>query len=303
MTHAQLPEPAEVMDPGFYSILGPLAAQVDDLEKLRIASTHRYRLLAHAEEDSDGIVRGAGLGIEHPEVKRLSVAIAGMKELEEQVIKNLQRFMRHSAWGPWLRQAKGVGEKQLARLLAATGDPYWHVVHERPRTVTELWAYCGYHTVPVGGEGKTIVVPEGELPPLDAYFAAPRRQKGVQANWSEDGRKRAYLIATSCLKQPEGTRYRDIYNATRAKHADAVHTVTCVRCGPSGKPALAGDPLSPGHQHGRALRKVAKEVLKDLWVEARRLRGDEPEGGDRPPVYAITAKNSEHAAEKLARVG
>lgn len=41
--------------------------------------------------------------------------------------------------------------------------------------------------------------------------------------------------------------------------------------GPAGKPAPTGSPLSTGHQHARALRLVAKTVLRDLWREARRI--------------------------------
>ena len=45
---------------------------------------------------------------------------------------------------------------------------------------------------------------------------------------------------------------------------DAVHPVTCVRCGPSAKPAEPGSAPSKAHQHANALRKVGKELLKDL---------------------------------------
>lgn len=281
----------------FYGMLGVFAAQVDDLETMRIASAHRYRLLATQEEDKDGIMRGLGLGTDHPQSVRLRDVVTGMTDLEAEAIKNLQVLMRQSPWGPWVAKAPGVGEKQLARLLSAIGDPYWHAVEERPRKVGELWAYCGYHAVPVGQDGKIIAktseddqrgnethtagVVLGSIPDADAYFAAPRRQRGVQANWSEDARKRAWLIATSCVKQKAGTRYREVYDNARAKYEEALHKVSCIRCGPSGKPAEVGTPLSNGHQHGRALRAVAKKVLQDVWVEARRQAGDEdPNGPD-----------------------
>lgn len=122
---------------------------------------------------------------------------------------------------------------------------------------------------------------------------APRRTKGQRANWSAQARSRAWLIASSCVKQPKGTRYRDVYDTGRAKYADAVHAVICQRCsacatcgGPldatkkdhlaergcdKRKAAYAGpgSPLTPAHQHARALRLIAKEVLKDIFVEAR----------------------------------
>jgi hypothetical protein len=100
---------------------------------------------------------------------------------------------------------------------------------------------------------------------------APKRQRGHKSNWNEDARKRAYLIATSCLKQPKGTRYRDVYDATRTKYADALHQSPCLRCGPSGDPAKPGSPLSLPHQHARGLRAIAKALLADLWRESKRL--------------------------------
>jgi hypothetical protein len=258
-------------DPLFYGMIGVFAAQVDDLENMRIASAHRYRTLATESEDADGITRGFNLGVDHPASLRLRTVVAGMDELEKAAIKNLESIMKNSPWNDWLKQAKGVGAKQLGRLLAAIRDPYWHAVEGRPRRLGELWAYCGYHAVPVGGDGKIIPPDKNSgddqpytenqvvdgVPGIDFYQVAPRRQKGIQANWSEEARKRAWLIATSCLKQRSGTRYRDVYDATRDKYDEAVHKVPCVRCGPSGSPAAVGTPLSAGHQHGRALRAVA----------------------------------------------
>lgn len=180
----------------------------------------------------------------------------------------------------------------------------------RPRLVSELWALCGYHVIktPVGSQvlrdsqwhiaadgsnssadhlvsaTQTILVGgEQNGHPGHPAFAthapsagvAPKRARGQKANWSATAKMRAYLVAESCMKQPSGSRYRDVYEATRAKYAEAAHAVECVRCGPKGKPAQPGSALSEGHKHARALRAVAKEVLRDLWREAKRLH----EGG------------------------
>lgn len=251
--------PAILFDP----VLATLAAQVDDLETLRIANAHRYRLLTTEEVGEDGIQRGLNLPETHPDVVRLKATLEGLKAVEDGAIKHVQSHMRKSAWGPWLKQATGVGEKQLARLLGTIGDPYYNTLHDRPRTVSELWAYAGYHVLHPGGHVMS------DTQAAATAGVAPRRQKGQQANWSEDARKRAWLIATSCVKSKG--HYREVYDKTRAKYDGAVHKVDCVRCGPSGKPAKAGSELSAGHQHARALRAIAKEVLKDLWIEGRRL--------------------------------
>jgi hypothetical protein len=73
--------------------------------------------------------------------------------------------------------------------------------------------------------------------------------------------------------------YRKIYDDTRAKYAEAVHQHPCSRCGPKDKPAQPGTPLSDGHKHARALRAVAKKVLKDLRREARNIH----QGATMPP--------------------
>jgi hypothetical protein len=272
----------------FDPLLKILASQVDDLESLRVASGNRFRQLTSTEVDDDGIRRSLGLPEDHRDVKRIALSLEALAAVEDQAIKQLQSHMRRSQWGPWIKQATGVGEKQLARLLGEIGDPYWNTLHQRPRTVSELWAYCGYHTLPSGhscDETQGARTTGTQLPASHyvletqmvnaggSHSTAPKRTRGQKSNWSQEARKRAWLIATSCVKAPSGSKYRTVYDETRAKYADAVHNVPCKQCGPSGKPAEVGSPLPPAHQHGRALRAIAKTVLKDLWIEARRLHG------------------------------
>lgn len=240
-------------------LLGMAADVVDDLERVRIANENRYRTLTADDE------HGHGLSPDHPDVARLLAIVNSMADAEKQAIKNLQKVMKAHPLGPFVKAQAGLGEKQAARLLAVIRDPYWNDLHDRPRTVSELWAYCGFHVLHPAGhfvDGAQMLLAGG---------VAPKRQRGQKANWSEDARKRVWLIAASCVKQPaERSHYRRVYDATRAKYADAVHAGECVRCGPKGKPAQPGSPLSLGHQHARGLRAVAKEVLRDLWIEAKR---------------------------------
>jgi hypothetical protein len=280
-----------------------LAADVlGDLEKVRIANENRLRQLTRSVEDSDGGTRGFGLDEAHPDVARLAALVGMLTDAEHKATLNLQRFMRKHPLGPWMAAQKGIGEKQGARLLAAIGDPYFRpeitredgtVEPSRPRMVSELWAYCGYHVIPadhpttvpqrrnVGGELNGSD-PGAHSVAADARLAgvAPKRQRGTRANWSAVAKMRAFLVAESCIKQ-SGTSHRAVYDATRAKYADAVHAVDCVRCGPKNDPALPGSPLSDGHKHARALRAVAKEILRDLWREAKRVHEETSAGCQR----------------------
>ena len=232
-------------------VLGILADVLDDLETVRIANENRVRQLTRTEADSDGEERGFGLTLDNPMVKKLVTSVEALAQAEKDATANLQKAMKAHPLGPWVKSQNGVGEKQAARLLATIGDPFWNDLHDRPRTVSELWAFCGY------------AVHDGH---------AQARRRGERSNWSADAKMRTYLISVSCVKQSaEKSKYRRVYDEGRAKYAEAVHPHDCKRCGPAGKPALAGSPLSAGHQHNRAIRLISKELLKDLWIASRDL--------------------------------
>lgn len=300
--------PATAGTPRKTSLADPtlaLAADVlDDLETVRIANENRLRQLTRSVEDSDGELRGFGLmpiGVCEPDDKdlvekllsvaknhvdqaridgkritcpfgwnesvwRLALILLSIQAAEHDAIKNLERLMKAHPLGPWIKAQRGIGEKQGARLLAAIGDPYWNTLYDRPRTVSELWAYCGYHVLPAGQAARDTQESDASR---GQAGVAPRRQRGAKANWSDTARKRAWLVAKSIVKS--GGPYREIYDATKAKYADAVHVAPCVRCGPAGKPAAISSPLSKGHIDARGLRAISKAVLKELWRESKRL--------------------------------
>jgi hypothetical protein len=269
--------PTYDMDVFAYDTLNMQTAQLDDLEWLRMSITNRLRILTTPKDqvDKDGKTRGHGLTRESDPniVLPIEAALTGTLALEKDSIKAVERYMRRSPWRSFLddEKTRGVGAKQLARLLGATKDPAWNHAAGRPRTVSELWSYCGYAVV------------DG---------AAPRRARGQKANWSHDARSRARMIAESCLKS--GGHYAEIYYASKEHYQGAVHVAECAQCGKGankvtgtpGVPALAGSPLKDGHVHARALRAISKELLKDLWVEARRHRGLTVEPG--APLVART---------------
>lgn len=226
-------------------MLQQFAQLLDDIEGLRKAQGNRYRILTLNEPDSDGVMRGFGLTENNRSVALVKMLNEDLEDIEGDVIKELQRLMREHPLGSWVKAQKGVGEKQAARLLAEIGDPYYVPEAEfedddgnvivrpaRYRTVSELWAYAGLHVDRKNG-------------------AAVRRRKGVQSNWKTAIKTRAYLVATSCIKT-DG-KYREVYDKRRAHTAETHPEWT------------------PGHSHADALRIVSKEILKDLWVESKRL--------------------------------
>lgn len=136
---------------------------LDDIELVRIANENRLRQLTRSAEDKDGETRGFGLDESHPDVARLAAIVATLAQVEVDATKHLEKVMRRHPLHGWAKSMRGVGDKQVARLLAVVGDPYWRpelsredgtVIPAGPRTVSALWAYCGLHTLPVDGQGR-----------------------------------------------------------------------------------------------------------------------------------------------------
>lgn len=242
-----------------YVSLGLAATSVDELETLRKATANRLGTMTRSEPDADGEMRGFAMPVDHPSVKSQTAILAAIETLEKQAVKSLEREMKSHPLGAWVANQHGVGLKTAARLLAAIKDPYIRpglefddgtVQKERPRLVSELWSYSGYGVV--AGH-------------------APRRQKGVLSNWNDDARMRCWNIVQTIVKANKGP-WREIYDAAKAKYADSVHTTECARCTPAGKaPAVVGSPRKPAHINAMAERIVAKELLKAMWLESKRL--------------------------------
>ncbi len=231
-------------------ILALLATAVDDLEGLRKAQASRLRILTSTEPDSDGEERGFGLDATDPTVRSVQAVHDGLATLEHETVLALQRAMRKHPLGPYVKARRGLGEKTVARLLGCIGDPAVNPATGELRTFGQLVSYAG-------------------MAPVDGKARAKRR--GEQVNWNGDARMRLWNCVQPAIKMSGP--YRDVYDAARVRYADAMHPVACVRCGPKGKPAEAGSPLSLAHQHARAVRLMMRAALRDLWVEARRLHG------------------------------
>lgn len=249
-----------------------LAADIlDDAERNRIANENRLRQFTRTDVDADGIERGFGLDASVKDIAVLESIVTLLGQVEHEAALQLRRKVRaHPLWDAFGKGARGVGEKQFARLLASIGDPYWNTLHDRPRTVSELWAYAGFHTLPTGRTSRDDH-PEnagGEVGSDTDHIArddhvvnvrvAARRKKGQQSNWSTNAKMRAYLIAESCMKAGNNP-YRDAYDQRRE------HT------------AITHPDWTLGHSHNDALRYASKRILRDLWRASRDIHNERAE--------------------------
>lgn len=284
-------EPSEFVGAKDRSLFKMTADSVDELEALRIAMTNRLNQFTRTARDKDGALRGLGLPPHHPAVLRIAHMVEQLKVMEDKTVASLAELMREHPLGPWVRTQTGIGDKQMARLLAAVGDPYIRPPMKsadgqtrdpaRVRTLAELRGYCGLGVVQIEGAG-----------------AAPRKRRGERVHWDPIARMRLRLVTESCVKQlrkpcarvPElgyalhgvdcgCSPYRVVYDDARAKYTGAVHERPCDQCMPgSNNPAPVGSPLRDGHIHARALRVIGREVLENLWKEARRIHQEQEEG-------------------------
>lgn len=214
------------------------AEMLNDVEEIRIAQDNRIRSLLDET------------GMDDPP-KEYQAIRAHLDDTEKGLIKELQKTMQKHPLGDFVERIPGLGLKTSARFLASVGDPCWNDAEGRMRRgPAELWKYLG-------------------LAP------GQRKKRGERAAWNHEGKMRSYLIAKQCMmtagtgNKPRSP-YRDVYEEARKHYEDAVHEEPCVRCGPSGKPAEVGSPLNDGHKNARALRKVQKAILKDMFNERKR---------------------------------
>lgn len=225
--------------------LRTLGSLLDDLEAVRVMNANRVGALQRST--------GAAL----PALDVISGQVAAVEHSAE---LELVRMWRRHPLAPWAAEYRGLGEKSIARLIAVIGDPAvrtlghwgegreWIIDGYEPRTLAQLRSYCG-HGSPERVKRKGMT--QAEL----MQMGNPR------------AKKQTWLISTSLLKAGN----RAVYDEARAKYADAVHERACVRCGPAGRPAAVGTPLSAAHQHARALRATGKAFLADLWDAAHEV--------------------------------
>lgn len=315
-----------------------IAADVlDDLERTRIATENRLRSLTHEPVEGErGGWFGKGLSPDMAEVRQVERVLEGLRQLEHAAELDLKRAMRKHPLGAWVKRTVGVGEKQAARLLAAIGDP-----GER-RTVSQLWAYCGYHVLHPGQLAADAQMDGTGVDPTDhsgpdtrtasvggeslgdhpdqgwhdthgtPVGVAPKRRKGTKANWSNVAKMRARLIAEACVKagirkNPDAGPEFTLDTRTATTPYGAKYMARRART------AVTHPEWTSLHQHNDALRIVAKEVLKDLWREARHLTGyDVPDthlprageaGGKPDEALALLSEMRRriHAGEPLGR--
>lgn len=204
---------------------------LNTVERSRVAVANRLRSLPPTDQEA------------------LAGVVDALKDEESFVASLLVNAVNDSPYAEFVARHRGIGAKQLGRFVGAIGsDIHWNPIRDRPRSLRELWAYCGLHT-----QGGVAVVPA---------------ERG-RANWSSEAKIRVVRMAIQVLKRGQpGDYYRDIYYFRRTETSRRLHQAPCASCGVG-----QGKPWSPRHQHFDALRITAKEIARGVWIESRKANG------------------------------
>lgn len=208
--------------------------------------------------------------------------LISLEVAKEEARKGMVRAYRATVPAPirvYVKATNGLGEPLMARLLGSLGHPrianplHWEgtgskrvLVQDPPyeRTLDQLWQYCGHGRPGRLKRGMTadelMALGKPDLKMLVHLNAVSLLNAGIRVN---DGVEKGTPFAVS--DRHAITKHGQIYLDLRSEYETKVHSVECVRCGPSGKPAQPGSPWSPGHQHAAALRRIGKDLLRDLW--------------------------------------
>lgn len=212
-----------------------LAEQYEDAQKARIACENRLRRAPVHGNDYQ------------PQLDAMRTAeTVWKKALRTQYRTGVPDNIRE-----WQKDTVGIGEHLLARLLGTIGHPVHTVRHHwegtgdnrtlhadgpHDRRVSDLWQYCG-HGDPNRRRRK------GQTPDEAAASGNPRAKMLTR------------LLAEACMKQRRSP-YRRVYDDARELYATR-------------------EGWTPLHQHNAALRKVGKEILRDLWQASQKKLEDQ----------------------------
>jgi hypothetical protein len=161
----------------------------------------------------------------------------------------------------WQKQALGVGEHTLARLLGRIGNPaiayphHWSgtgtdriLVDDEPyyRTVSQLWQFCGHGAPKQKIEGITARELAQRGSPTAKMLVHLLAEGAVKAGMRKlPGAGPVFTLDTRKAISP----YGGVYMAAREHVLDRG--------------------WRPAHQHAHGLRIVGKTILKDLWLASQ----------------------------------
>ena len=167
-----------------------------------------------------------------------------IKSEETKVVNAYSKIVKKMpVWTKWLENIHGIGPDAAGQIVGILGDI------SRFERISNLWSYCGYG------------LHNGDVQGL---------KKGQEHNYNHRFRSTLFAIAVNgFIMHKKDSKYGQLYEefkrVDREKHPEKVD---------SGKKSKEGKVIynyTDMHIHMRAIRKMMKVFLKDLWIVWRTL--------------------------------
>lgn len=253
------------------------ARQLDYLQTQRIRRAHVFRHIAKQKMQPGAT----------PDVKLINAMVADMAGMEVGIVKSdptieiledkatkaVEKAVKDSVFGAFVKDTQGLGELSFGRLWARMGDPI-SLPDNSERSIGQLFQYCAV------GDPKER-----------------RRERGKKTKFNPLVKPRLHMVIEPCIKltgEPDKngrikkrSPYRDVYDEQKELYTGRIHSIKCHQCGgkspdqeakqrefeESGQkvrlkndiPVEAGTPWKPGHIDGHAKLMVKRAFLRDTY--------------------------------------
>lgn len=241
-----------------------------DIQKVRIAI--------------EGQLRSINQKVAKGEEKWIRTNVFGrLEDIEKEIYKRLGSWVKEEPiYQFWLKDIKGVGPVLSAGLIAWLGDV------KRFRTISSLWAYCGYSSGYVLSKckrGHKLI--SSSLPSKCPVFKdrkgrrclaeieliekvegkPPKRERGYHLQINLRLKAHLWKVGESFVRSGRG--YRELYKQFRAEYDEKWQSPD--DCGSQGCKNKGKGKCMKGHRYAAAKRKTVKVFLAHLWMKWREL--------------------------------
>lgn len=221
--------------------------------------------------------------------------ISEMESVKGKIDRRIgKELVFYPIWNDWLKDVPGIGNTTAAKLIilyyfrlmavcqdcgtglekkdgtlwcetcqkSVKGEGNLHhevQIKEFPR-ISSWWHYMGRHNVAHCPDCRKIldednVCPKCKLEILEPKYLMPKRQSGIQSDWSTPGRTVGHMIRESFNKQQPDHEYKGYYLREKAKYAKR------------------NPDWTKGHCHNVAWNNTVKLFLSHFWQVAHKIEG------------------------------
>jgi len=193
----------------------------------------------------------------------------GLEQIKGRQVRKLEKYLKNfPIYTDWLKNFDGIGPSigaGLIRLYYFRFTPICKCGEELIKKDKTFW--CSRCNKSVKGDGMVDHKVElKDFPTISSWWhymgrhnngegKMPKRQAGVQSDWSQTGRKLGFFIKESFNKQKSNHKYK-MYAEKRKRYRENTHPEA-----------------TKGHRHNMAWNETVKLFLSHFWQVAHEIEG------------------------------